>query len=109
MSETSTPETDTPLVEGKVSTKLGETLFGWTSHPKTGLFVFAGMLILSAGLFIGSFLVHPHEYFHFAEFPGFYAMFGFVAFGGVVLTGWPLRKLLGRPEAYYEPEDAPRD
>ena len=107
MSETSKPE-PTPG-EREAPTRLGKMIFGWTSHPKTGLYVFIGTLVLSVALFTGSFFIHSHEYFDFAELPGFYALFGFVAFGGVVLTGWPLRKMLGRPENYYEPEDAPRD
>lgn len=38
---------------------------------------------------------------------GFYALFGFFAFTFVVLMGWPLRRLLSRPEDYYrEDEDA---
>jgi hypothetical protein len=34
--------------------------------------------------------------------PGFYGVFGFLAFGLAVLSGWPLGKLLRRPEDYYE-------
>ena len=33
---------------------------------------------------------------------GFYAFYGFGAFALVVLCGWPLRKLLGRREDYYD-------
>lgn len=34
--------------------------------------------------------------------PGFFGVFGFLAFGLAVLSGWPLGKLLRRPEDYYE-------
>lgn len=34
--------------------------------------------------------------------PGFYALFGFLAFGSAVLSGWPLGKLLRRREDYYD-------
>jgi hypothetical protein len=34
--------------------------------------------------------------------PGFYAGFGFLAFAFAVLSGWPLGKLLRRPESYYD-------
>lgn len=34
--------------------------------------------------------------------PGFYGVFGFLAFGIAVLAGWPLGKLLRRPEDYYD-------
>ncbi len=87
----------------------GELAFGWTSHPKAGLIVFILIGILCAGLFIADFMVHRHEYLHIAEFKGFYAIFGFAAFALVVLSGWPLRRLLGRPETYYEPEDRADD
>ena len=87
----------------------GELLFGWTSHPKAGAYTFIAIAVLSALLFGADFLVHRHEYLHIAEFPVFYALFGFASFAFVVLSGWPLRKLLGRPENYYEPETSSDD
>ena len=102
MSDPLEPEhTARPNDKGKYA---GETWFGWTSHPKTGTYVFISIAVLCALLFGADFLVHRHEYIHLAEFPVFYALFGFAAFAFVVLTGWPLRRLLGRPENYYEPE-----
>ena len=85
--------------------KWGDRLFGWTSHKNTGNYVFIGVSVLCVLLFLADFLIHRHEYIHTAEFPAFYALFGFVAFAGVVVSGWPLRRLLGRSENYYEPED----
>lgn len=34
--------------------------------------------------------------------PGFFGIFAFVAFAIAVLSGWPLGKLMRRPEDYYE-------
>jgi hypothetical protein len=34
--------------------------------------------------------------------PGFQGVFGFVAFGFAVLSGWPLGRMLRRPEDYYD-------
>lgn len=34
--------------------------------------------------------------------PGFHGVFGFLAFGLAVLSGWPLGRWLRRPEDYYE-------
>jgi hypothetical protein len=34
--------------------------------------------------------------------PGFFGVFGFLAFAFAVLSGWPLGKLLRRPEDYYD-------
>ncbi|MFC6196448.1 hypothetical protein [Ponticaulis profundi] len=96
----------TPRADGKYA---GERWFGWTSHPKAGAYTFIAIAVLSALLFGADFLVHRHEYLHIAEFPVFYALFGFASFAFVVLSGWPLRKLLGRPENYYEPETSSDD
>ena len=34
--------------------------------------------------------------------PGFFGIFGFLAFGIAVLSGWPFGKLMRRPEDYYD-------
>ena len=102
MSETSPEEHP---VETRTARHSGERYFGWTSHPKAGTYTFIFVGVLAAALALADFFVHRHEYIHLAEFKIFYALFGFAAFGGVVLSGWPLRKLLGRPENYYEPEE----
>jgi len=47
-------------------------------------------------------LIHKHEEFGFAEWFGFFGFFGFVACVGLVLTAKALRKILKRPEDYYE-------
>lgn len=106
MSETSTDELTPDTKPAKYS---GDRYFGWTSHPKAGLIIFIFIGVLSLGLAVADFFVHRHEYIHIAEFKMFYALYGFIAFGGVVLSGWPLRKLLGRPENYYEPEEGESD
>ncbi len=47
---------------------------------------------------------HAHAAPEMESVRGFYALFGFAAFAFVVLTGWPLRRLLARPETYYGDE-----
>ncbi len=47
-------------------------------------------------------LIHKHEAFGFAEWFGFFGFFGFVACVGLVLTAKMLRRVLKRPEDYYE-------
>jgi hypothetical protein len=44
--------------------------------------------------------------FSFESWPGFYALFGFVACVSLVLAAKQLRKWVMRPEDYYEPEDS---
>ncbi|MCF6292032.1 MAG: hypothetical protein L3J04_01420 [Robiginitomaculum sp.] len=47
-------------------------------------------------------LVYRKSYFALDGTLGFYAIFGFFAFTFVVMMGWPLRKLTGRKDDYYE-------
>ena len=56
-----------------------------------------GVLLLVVELFL-----HRHEEFGFASWFGFYALFGFVACVTLVLTAKALRRILKRPEDYYE-------
>ncbi len=49
--------------------------------------------------------IHRHAYIGVDGALGFHAWLGFVAFAGVVLTGWPLRRLLARAPDYYADED----
>lgn len=37
-----------------------------------------------------------------ANVPGFFGIVGFVGFGIAVLSGWPLGRLIRRPEDYYD-------
>ncbi len=82
-------------------------LWAW-AETEFGKRIFKIVLALSAlgfGLYevVG---MHRHELPAPGEgTPLFYALFGFVSFAFVVLSGWPLRKLLGRPENFYEPKD----
>ncbi|MEE4210930.1 MAG: hypothetical protein V2I43_16905 [Parvularcula sp.] len=52
---------------------------------------------------------HPH--FAIDSFPVFYGVVGFVSFAFIVLAGQHLRKILMRPEGYYDGAEAelPRD
>ena len=57
------------------------------------------VLVLALGV-----LTHDahHAHLPWEKWPGFHAAFGFITFAGLVLTGKHLRKLLMRPEDYYD-------
>ena len=59
------------------------------------------MAVLFAALVVTDVVHHRHEIFTWEGVWGFHAWFGFAAFTFVVLMGWPLRRLLSRPETYY--------
>lgn len=58
------------------------------------------VLLLVAAGFSDQIDRHPHFWFE-ERFNPFHAVYGFIAFVFAVLCGWPLRKLLSRPEDYY--------
>ncbi len=74
----------------------------WLDGKRTGKRVFWGLIALCAGLGLADFLYRRHVIFDFEEFPLAYAIFGFVCFLGIVLSGYPLRKLVMRDEDYYD-------
>lgn len=96
-----TPETDQPDDMHPVS----RMLFGWVEAKNTGRYIFWGIAALSAILLIIDLFVHRHSYNGVESLLGLYGWYGFLAFSLVVLAGWPLGKLLRRPENYYGDED----
>ena len=63
------------------------------------LWTFAALCLVLA---LADFAYHRHTHYSWEEWPGFYALFGFVAFALIVLSGRPLRRLLARDEDYYD-------
>lgn len=61
-----------------------------------------GLAGLCIALAILGFIVEPGHHFPLESVPLFYGVFGFLAFAGAVLSGWPLGKWLRRPEGFYE-------
>ncbi|MEO1027661.1 MAG: hypothetical protein AAFX02_01265 [Pseudomonadota bacterium] len=86
-------------------------LFGWVEAPNTPKFIFWGIAALAALLLIADPLrdiAHAKE--DLEKIFGAYGWYGFLAFASVVLTGWPLGRLLRRGENYYgDLDEAPED
>ena len=94
----------TPDAPGDVS-PMARALFGWVEWKWTKPLFFWGLGALTLLLIIIDLAVHRHESVHASEATGFYAIYGFASFAFVVLTGWPLGRLLRRNENYYGDED----
>ena len=62
-------------------------------------YVVCGVLLLL------DFIVHRHTMHDWEKLPGFYAIFGFVAFVMLVIVSKLMRKLLMRKEDYYDVDD----
>ncbi len=61
--------------------------------------------VLCGLLFVADFIVHRHTYTDWEKLPGFYAIYGFVAFVILVVLSFALRKLVKRKEDYYDVDD----
>ena len=61
--------------------------------------------VICAILLVMDFIVHRHTIFKWEELPGFYALFGFVAFVALVEGSKLLRKLVMRKEDYYDVDE----
>ncbi len=56
---------------------------------------------LCALLFVADFFYHKHTYVWVEDFPGFYAIYGFVMCALLVICAKGMRVVLKRPENYY--------
>jgi hypothetical protein len=80
-------------------------LFSWM---RTKVFFRILMALLAAGgllliaLEVTAFVERGALVYGLENLPGFFGIFGFLAFSFAVLSGWPLGKLLRRSEDYYD-------
>jgi hypothetical protein len=80
-------------------------LFSWMRSQLFFRAFMAMVAALGAVLIALEVVLVRHSYGSLESLPGFFGVFGFVALGIAVLSGWPLGKLLRRPEDYYEPDE----
>ncbi|MEM8920698.1 MAG: hypothetical protein AAGB25_04975 [Pseudomonadota bacterium] len=100
-----TPPSKNGPENGRDATPLAKLLFGWTESKAAQLAAFLVLGALSALLILLDASVDRHGKFEMESLFGFYGFYGFAAFSFVVLMGWPLGKLLTRPEDYYGEAD----
>jgi hypothetical protein len=76
---------------------------GWFENPKNVDRLFYALLITCVGLLIGGEFIAKHADFEIeGAFPGFYALFGFLAYCGIITGAVMLRTVLQREEDYYD-------
>jgi hypothetical protein len=74
----------------------------WLARPENVTKLYRTAWVIGLGLVAGELTIERHEALAFAGWFAFYALFGFVACVALVLTAKALRRLLKRPEDYYE-------
>lgn len=92
---------------------LGRMLL-WVDRPGSATKIFWALAGVCALLFALDFTYHKHGHFTVEDYPGFYGIYGFVMFTGLILAAKGLRVLIKRPEDYYgdkavDREDYPED
>ena len=75
---------------------------GFFDRPSTRKALWIILIALCAGFGLAGFIVDLHGYFPVESFGLFYGLFGFAVFSFIVLVGQHLRKILMRPEDYYD-------
>jgi hypothetical protein len=74
----------------------------WLDRPANVRRIYLGLWLFALAWLIPDFFLHKHEDVDFAAWLGFYAAYGFFACVALVLTAKALRRVLMRPEDYYE-------
>lgn len=81
---------------------LSVLLFSWMRGKLFFRIAMALLAALGAVLIALEIVLSDKAVTSLANMPGFFGIVGFVGFGIAVLSGWPLGKLLRRPEDYYD-------
>ncbi len=96
------PQEEAPKLGEAGEHPLSVLLFSWIRNKLAFRIIMALVAALGAVLIAFEIVVSKRPVTNLLTVPGFYGIFGFLAFSVAVLSGWPLGKLLRRPEDYYD-------
>ncbi len=74
----------------------------WLDRSENVTKLYRGLGTIGIGLLIADLLVERHDGVGFAEWISFYCLYGFVACVLLVLVAKALRRVVMRPENYYD-------
>lgn len=74
----------------------------WLDHPGNVERIVRALYLICAVLVVADFFVPKHGPFEIERVFGFYAGYGFLACVGLVLVAKVMRRVLMRPEDYYD-------
>lgn len=92
---------------------LGRLLL-WVDRPGSATTVFRALAALCVVMFLADFTYEKHGHFEIENLPGFFGIYGFVMFTGLIIAAKTLRIFIKRPEDFYkdkavDTEDYPAD
>ena len=79
---------------------LGRMLL-WVDKPGSVNKIIWTLALVCGLLFLADFTFEKHGYFDIEHLPGFFGVYGFVMFTGLILAAKGLRVLIKRPEDFY--------
>jgi len=74
----------------------------WLDRSENVTLLYRGLWTIGILLLLADLVIHRHEEAGFAQVFGFYGFYGFVACVALVLAAKVLRRVVMRPEDYYE-------
>ncbi len=76
----------------------------WLDRPASVDLIIRLLILACVGVVLADFAYHKHGHFGFQEWFAFDAVFGFLAYVGLVNAAKGLRRILMRDEDYYDVE-----
>lgn len=76
----------------------------WVEKSENISLMIKGLAIFCGLLFLANLFIHLHGHFEIEAIPGFYGIYGFIAFAFIVIATKFLRMMIGRDEDYYAPD-----
>jgi len=74
----------------------------WLDQPDNVRKIYVGLWIVALGLLAFDLFYDPHGHFAAENWFGFFSVFGFLGFVGLVMGGKLLRRFIRRDEDYYD-------
>ena len=74
----------------------------WLERPGSVNKIIRSLALVCALVVVVDFFYEKHGHYSWENFPGFYALFGFVSCVVLVLAATQLRRILKRDEDYYD-------
>lgn len=81
----------------------------WLDRPQSATLLVRILYLACAALLLADLFYERHGHFEFEHWFGFFCGFGFLAYVFIVNAAKVLRRLIGRPETYYQSTPQERD